>query len=125
MDIYRQNKARAIYRNDEPTETDQSQGHETDINVIVGRYGIGQVATGNNPASAMYGDWTEMPTDLREMIETARRIDDHRANLPEQLREMDIQDILRLTPDELTNILTPPAPTPAPPAPPAPSGDNK
>lgn len=121
---YRTNKEAAKYRNTDPTETDQSQGHETDINVIVGRYGIGQVASGNDPSSAMYGDWTEMPTDLRDMIETARRLEEHRTSLPQQLKEMPIEQILALKPDELTNILTPPADPPAnPPAPPA--GDNK
>lgn len=125
MSRYHENAKRAEYNNTDPTETDQSQGHETDINVIVGRYGIGQVTSGNDPATGQYIDWTVFPRDLKEMIETARSLERHRAELPEQLREMPINDILNLTNEQLTTILTPPAP-PAPPAPPTDTnGGNK
>lgn len=120
---YRENKARAIFTNTQPTMTDQSQGHETDINVIVGKYGIGQTAPGAN-GEPTYADWTNMPTDLREMIETARRLEDHRAALPDALRDMPIEEILSLTDDSLTNILTPPATTPAA-TPNNPAGETK
>lgn len=110
MSRYHENAKRAEYKDDTPTMTDQSQGHETDINVIVGRYGIGNVATGNDPAGAQYIDWTLFPQDLATMIQTARTLEEHRAQLPEALREMPINDILALTTEQLTNILKPPAP---------------
>lgn len=113
MSIYHDNKARARTRNTQPTLTDQSQARETDINVIVGRYGI----SGQVPAPAqepMYGDFSNVPTDLRAAIETARQLETHRKQLPQQLAEMPLEQILALTPEQLTNILTPPAPTPAP-----------
>lgn len=122
MSRYHDNAKRAEHTNNEPTMTDQSQGYETDINVIVGKYGIGQVTNGHEPGTGQYIDWTQFPRDLKEMIETARSLERHRAQLPEQLREMPINDILALTTEQLTNILKPPAPKPeTPPAnPPAP-----
>lgn len=121
---YRENKQKAIYINDEPTMTDQSQGHETDINVIVGKYGINGTAAGAT-GQPMYADWTEFPNDLRDWIETGRRIDSIRDQLPEPLREMPIEQILALQPDELTNILKPPV-APAPPdGPPAAAPPNQ
>lgn len=92
----------------EPTLTDQSQANDTDINVIVKRYGIhGQLPGAATPP--MFGDFTQLPTDLRAMIEMARSLEERRADLPQQLREMPIEHILALQPDELTAILTPPA----------------
>lgn len=114
MSNYRKNKAAAVFNNTEPTMTDQSQANETDINVIVGKYGIGHTAPGA-PGEPLYEDWTTFPTDLRDMIDTARRIEEHRQQLPEKLKNMYVEEILALTQDELTNILTPPAPPPAEP----------
>lgn len=111
MSRYHENARRAEYSNTDPTETDQSQGHETDINVIVGKYGIGNVATGNDPAGAKYYDWTQFPTDLQGMIEMARTVELHRGRLPAELKEMPMDQILALTPEQLSNILTKPAKT--------------
>lgn len=109
--FYALNKANSRTKNTEPSLTDQSQARETDINVIVGRFGVsGQMpGTGANP---MYGDFSNFPEDLRTMIETARSIDRLRGNLPDALKKKSIEELMALTPDELTNILTPPAPTP-------------
>lgn len=111
---YRENKQRAIYRNTEPTLTDQSQANDTDINVIVKKYGaLGTVPV--PPGEAMYGDFTKIPTDLRAMIEESRMLDNYRAKLPPQLKDMSVDELMELTPQKLTTILTPPpAPTPAP-----------
>lgn len=109
---YRKNKERAVFRNNQPTKTDQSQGHETDINVIVKRYGIGGGAPGA-PGQPMYGDFTEIPDNLRDMLELTRKLEDHRARLPEQLRAMPPEELLALQPADLKRILTPPATTPA------------
>lgn len=109
--IYKRNKEKAVFINTEPTLTDQAGAGETDINVIVARYGIsGQIPmTGQEP---MYGDFSELPESLRDYIETARTFAEHRQNLPEALRDMPLEELLALTPEELTNKLTPPAPTP-------------
>lgn len=108
MSNYAKNKAAARTRNTEPTMTDQSQARETDINVIVSRYGVsGQLpASGQEP---MYGDFSNMPEDLRGFIEVSRTLNDHYRNLPPELRQMGLEELLALTPEELTNKLTPPA----------------
>lgn len=112
MNTYKLNKERAKFTNTEPTMTDQAGARETDINVIVARYGISaQMPVAG--AQPMYGDFTALPEDLREYIETARSFANHRQNLPEAIRDMPIEELLALTPEELTNKLTPPAPTPA------------
>lgn len=117
---YNRNRKLARTINTEPTATDQSQARESDINVIVGRFLRTGVAPGA-PLPTLNGvDWTNFPNDLRGFIETGRRIDEYRAALPQQLREMPTEQILSLKPDELTNILKPPAPTPA-----QPTGDGK
>lgn len=110
--VYRKNKARAIYNNADPTATDQSQAHETDINVIVQKYGIaGQVS--GNPNPGQYLDATSLPEDLRGFIEMGRTLEDRRAELPEEIRDMPIEQILSLRDDDIARILTPPdAPAP-------------
>lgn len=110
---YAQNKLNAVFKNTEPSATDQSQARETDINVIVSRY-IGKGTVNANPAQPMYIDTTNLPTDLRGFIEGAAQLEKARKNLPEQLRNMPTEEILTLTTDQLTNILSPPAPPPAP-----------
>lgn len=109
--IYQRNKARAIYINTEPTMTDQAGADETDINVIVGRFMVSnQLPT--NGQEPLYGDFTHLPEDLRGFIETAQSLAEHRQHLPEALRDMPLEELLALTPEELTHKLTPPAPEP-------------
>lgn len=108
---YAANKANARTVNNEPTLTDQSQARETDINVIVSRYGI----SGQVPGVAgepLYQDWTELPTDYRDFIDLSRSVEDRRKALPKELQEMPVEELLALTPDKLKDILTPPAPEP-------------
>lgn len=111
---YQLNKLKSRTRSTRPTLTDQSQARETDINVIVKRYGIGNGQAPGRAGEPMYGDFTQLPDDLRGFIETARTIEQHKRNLPKELRDMAVHDILALTPEQLTAKLTPPAPTPAP-----------
>lgn len=111
--IYLKNKARAIYIDNTPTMADQAGARETDINVIVGRYGISGQLHGNKE-QPMYGDFSNLPDGLREFIETAKTYEQRRAELPEQLRGMDTEELLALTPDELTRKLTPEPPAPKP-----------
>lgn len=114
---YAQNKTRAIYRDTTPTKTDQAGARESDINIIVGQ----QLITGYAPGAKkqpMYEDFSQLPTDLREMIERSRNMENMRNRLPPQLREMPLEQLLMLNKDELTRILTPEKPpAQAPPAP--------
>lgn len=109
MSYYQRNKEASKTRNTDPTLTDQSAAREADINVIVGRF----TKTGMVPVAKlqpMAGDYSQLPTDLRGFIETARGLHDLRRKLPLELRDHSIEKLLALTPDELTKILTPPAP---------------
>lgn len=91
------------------TMTDQAGARETDINVIVQRYGIHGQAPGTD-AKPSYEDLSEFPTDLRDLIDTARGIDEHYNKLPEALKHMEFGELMALTPEALTNILSPPQP---------------
>lgn len=109
---YTYNKLAAVYDDDTPTLTDQSAERDTDINVIVNQFmRTGQLTEGATPRTQ--GDFTQVPNNLREMIELGRSISKHRSRLPEQLRGMTDNEILALTPDALRKILTP-APAPKP-----------
>lgn len=107
---YMENKAAAVFINTKPTKTDQAGAGETDINVIIRKYGITGIVP-SAPQAPMYGDFTNIPHDLAEMMQLARTAEAHRANLPEQLRGMSLEAMLALTPEQLNTILTPPEPT--------------
>lgn len=114
MSYYYQNRKRAQFKNTMPSLTEQSMARDTDINIIVQKFRI----TGRVPAAQqepIAGDFTNLPTDLRGFIESARSIKDVRKQLPQQLRDMPIEDLLHLTPDKLTDILTPKPPATEPP----------
>lgn len=122
---YQINKEAAKTRSTQETLTDQSAAKSTDINVIVKQFRIAGTAPG--PAvEPMYGDFSELPGDLREMIETSRTIKERRRQLPPELREMPIEELLTLTPEQVSEKLKKPEP-PAPPTPPAdkPDGGTK
>lgn len=104
---YLARKEAAKYRSSKPTMTDQSQASDTDVNIIMGKFGIGGTITvsGKQP---IYGDFTGLPPNLADMIRMARRSAELRQTLPQQLREMPEEQLFALTRDELTNILTPP-----------------
>jgi len=93
--------------NTEPSETDQTGADDTDINVIVKRYGVyGTVPSGNKPPQ--FGqDTTEYPTELAEAIEIARSVKELRQGLPEKLRTMDNEELMLLTPEQIAGIINP------------------
>lgn len=118
MTRYHENKHRAITKSAKPTLTDQSAAKDTDINIIVGQFLTHGHAPGNARQPIEDADFTKMPRDLRGFIEEARSLDEHKRKLPDQLKDMQVEEILRLTPEQLTTILTPPKPAePAAPAP--------
>lgn len=110
MSNYYRNRGRARTENTDPSLTDQSQARDTDINVIVSKMGISGTVPGA-PNKPLYGDFTQLPGDLRSMIEHARGLDEHRSKLPKELRAMPIEELLQLTPEQLTKLI---APAPAP-----------
>lgn len=102
--VYKRNRLRAQTTNTDPTLTEQSMAKDTDINIIVQKFRI----TGRVPGAQqtpIAGDFTNLPTDLREMIETSRDLKRRRAQLPPELREMPIEELLALTPDKLRETL--------------------
>lgn len=111
---YLARKEAAKYRSSKPTMTDQSQASDTDVNIIMGKFGIGGTVNvqGKQP---IYADFTGLPQNLADMIRMARRTAELRQTLPNQLKQMPDEKLFALTKDELTNILTPPAPSPEPP----------
>jgi len=112
---YATNKRNARTRTTAPTLTDQSQARETDINIIVGRY----IHTGRAPGAAqqpMHGDFSQLPMDLRGFIESGRELTKHRRKLPKELQKLTVQELISLTPEQLSNILTPATTPPVPPA---------
>lgn len=113
-DRYLANKKAAVFYNTEPTMTDQSQARETDINVIVKTFARTGQAVGTSQPPAPPADYTVLPEDFRGFIEMARSVAKHRAALPQELQHFSTDELVRLTPDEIRKILTPPAPTPAP-----------
>lgn len=110
---YKTNKERAIYRDDTPTKTDQSSAHSTDINIIVGQQLITGYAPGT-PKPPMYEDFTNFPQDLREALEISRSTQSFRKRLPQQLQEKTLDELMNLTTNDITTILTPTKPEPKP-----------
>lgn len=93
---------------------DQSQADETNINVILRKYGVTGVATGV-AGPPQYLDHTQLPEDLREAYDQIRSIGRLRDQLPDSLRERPMNELNALTLEELNTILHPPADPPAPP----------
>lgn len=97
---YQENRKRAITNTVGSTKTDQSQAGATDINIIMRNVMI----HGTAPGSAhppIYGDFSEIPDNLRDMIELGRSIDGHRQSLPAGLRDMTVEELISTPPDQL------------------------
>jgi len=107
-------RSRGRTHNDGKSLTDQSQADDTNINVILRKYGVTGVATGR-AGQAQFLDHSLLPTDLREAFETVRAAKGLRDTLPEAIRNKTIEELTTLTLEQLNTILTPPAPPPAPP----------
>lgn len=111
MPYYYQNRKRAQTKNTDPTKTDQAAAKSTDINVLVGQFRVGGQVLGHGGVP-MYEDFTQLPVGLRDMIEYTRNLNHIRGQLPPQLRELPLDQILNLTPAQLRDILTPDAEKP-------------
>lgn len=109
---YRRNKEHSRTRTVDPTLTDQAGAIDTDINVIVRRFGL----TGTMPGrreQPMYEDFTQLPNDLRGMIERTRELNDLYHKLPKELQALSLVEIATLTNDQLATKLPKPATPPA------------
>jgi len=109
--VYYRHKETCVTFNKEPTLTDQSQANDTDINVIVKRYTMhGQLP--QTKQTARYGDFTEIPDNLRDLLELGKKAEQHRQALPDELKKLSTAQLLSLRPEQLKAIITPPATTP-------------
>lgn len=109
MKSWRENKEKAITWPDPVSAADQSQARETDINVIVAKMGITGTVPGA-PLDPIYGDWTNLPTDLRGFIETSRTLESLKQNLPEKLKAMKTEELLAMNAQQLADLLKPATP---------------
>lgn len=60
----------------------------------------------------MYGDFADLPRDLRGYIHMAKGLERLKGKLPEALKGKSPFELAALTNEQLTAILTPPAPKP-------------
>lgn len=114
---YALNKANSRTKNTKPTLTDQSAAQDTDRNVIVKKFMVTSQVPAGRPG--FYANLAELPEDLRGFINQARSLQNLRGNLPPELRNLSLNDILALTPEQLRDKLKKPEP------PAKPQGDNK
>jgi hypothetical protein len=116
---HHERRAKGRTTNSGKSLTDQSQADDTNINVILRKYGVTGVATGR-AGQPQYLDHSELPRDLREAIDLTRRATSLRDSLPEALRSKPLEELNALTMEQLNTILHPPADPPA-----TPPGDPK
>lgn len=99
-------------RSTKPSLTEQSMANDTDINIIM----RAQHITGYAPGSAkppVYGDFSELPRDLKGFINLGRSLSVLVNRLPPELRGMKRDELLALTPAEIASKLEKPAIPPA------------
>jgi len=113
--FYALNKANSRTVNNKPTLTDQSAAKETDRTNIVNRIKVHGQYLGSSK-EPIYGDFTRIPHNLRDLLNLVRNKGKLRASLPPELRERSLDELLALTPAQLEKILTPP---------PKPDGEKK
>lgn len=105
MGNYYRNRQRARTINTKPSMTEQSQAHDTDINVIVGRFlGTGQ-APGRLGEPIPDADMTNFPKDLREAIDKSREVHNLLRQLPEGLQDTPVHELLAMSGKELNDVL--------------------
>lgn len=111
--MYAFNKANSRTTNKRPTLTDQSAAKDTDRNVIVKKFMMhGQVPGGTK--KPIFADFTHMPRSLQGFLAMAQSVPRLQERLPKELRDLTLNALLALTPEELQAKLKKPEP-PAPP----------
>lgn len=103
---YAQNKERTRTLTIGETKTDQSGAPGTDINVIVKKMQqTGSMPTGSKPP--IWGaDLSEIPDNLRDMLEMSRNIDAHRNQLPHELQGLSTAELISTPPKRLQEMMT-------------------
>jgi len=102
---YRENKRRAITPTIGVTMTDQSGAEATDINVIVRKMN----QTGMMPAGAkqpIYADFSDIPNNLKDMLDMSRNLEEHRSQLPEGLQGLSTAELINTPPARLQEMIT-------------------
>jgi len=106
---YQLNKIAARTRTTEPSMTDQSAADSTNVNVILKNAKFGQLEVGKGAATPpMYEDTTNLPEDLRDMMELARQLPGYIGQLPTELRDIPLDVLMNMTPEDIRTRLTPP-----------------
>lgn len=93
-DLAIRNQTRTV--NDEPALTQQHHAESADLNVLVARFGLGDVSL--PPAAAdprFYGDFTGVP-DFRQALDTTREAVDRFNALPAAIRTRFDNDPIKL-----------------------------
>lgn len=105
-DRYTKQKQLAIYYSNEPTLTDQAGARDTDINVIVNMFTVHGQAPGTS-REPIYSDLSNLPTDLRGLIELAQSLRYHQGRLPKELQNISAEELINLSPADIAARLTP------------------
>lgn len=102
---YAENKARSKILTIGTTMTDQSGAAATDINIIVAKMN----QTGMMPQTSkqgFYADMSEIPTNLRDMLELSNSMEQNRNSLPDALRHLSTAELLDTPPQRLQEMMT-------------------
>lgn len=102
---YAENKARSKIITIGETMADQAGAEATDINVIVKK----MAATGSMPTSTkqpFYADMSELPNNLRDMLEMGKQVDNHRAQLPKALQHLTTGELINTDPKQLQRMIS-------------------
>lgn len=106
MKPWKERRKIAAIKNTEPTLTDQAGAASTDLNIIMKQF----LKTGTIPGAKgepIYGDFTEIVTDYRDMLERSRTLADIRKQLPHALQQLPIEELLALNGEQLAAYLRP------------------
>lgn len=106
---YAVNKLKSKTVNKLPSLTDQSAAKDTDRNVIVKKFMIhGQVPSGTKPS--IFADFTKLPTDLKGFLRQAQSVGKLRKDLPPEFRDLTMEALMTLTPQQIAEKLKKPEP---------------
>lgn len=102
---YRERANRLATVDNTPTMTDQAGSEDTDINVIVKRYGVyGTMPQGTK--QARFGeDYSQLPDDLAGFIYTARSVERLRGELPFELANLTMEELVTYDTQQLAELL--------------------
>lgn len=94
--MYTEAKKKARYYSKGPSLTDQSQAKDTDLNIIVRQLAATGVVRGKAGEPLPFTDYTNGPADLREHLEAVKNLKDLRGELPKELQQLTLEQIVTL-----------------------------